>query len=44
MSKLTFAFSNSSDDWMFAMSAPALKRSLVDIALEQIRQRIDNGT
>ena len=29
---------------MFAMSAPALKRSLVDIALEQIRQRIDNGT
>ncbi|QEY62201.1 FadR family transcriptional regulator [Metapseudomonas lalkuanensis] len=26
------------------MSAPALKRSLVDIALEQIRQRIDNGT
>ncbi|MCO7554686.1 MULTISPECIES: FadR/GntR family transcriptional regulator [Pseudomonadaceae] len=26
------------------MSAPALKRSLVDIALEQIRQRIDDGT
>ncbi len=29
---------------MFDMSAPVLKRSLVDIALEQIRQRIDNGT
>ncbi|BCA29516.1 transcriptional regulator [Metapseudomonas otitidis] len=29
---------------MSAMSAPALKRSLVDIALEQIRQRIDDGT
>jgi DNA-binding FadR family transcriptional regulator len=29
---------------MFAMSALALKRSLVDIALEQIRQRIDDGT
>lgn len=26
------------------MSAPTLKRSLVDIALEQIRQRIDDGT
>lgn len=26
------------------MSAPALKRSLVDVALEQIRQRIDDGT
>jgi DNA-binding FadR family transcriptional regulator len=29
---------------MFAMTAASLKRSLVDIALEQIRRRIDDGT
>ncbi len=29
---------------MFAMPTTSLKRSLVDIALEQIRQRIDDGT